>query len=61
MQSDRFNGTEFADLSSSDLHQTAGRAGRRGKTKLVFVFNAPWTLPESSPYKQTFFYPPGPD
>ncbi len=37
MQSDRFNGTEFADLSASDLHQTAGRAGRRGKDKIGFA------------------------
>jgi len=37
MQSDRFNGTEFADLSASDLHQTAGRAGRRGMDKIGFA------------------------
>jgi len=37
MQSDRFNGTEFADLTPSDLHQTSGRAGRRGKDKIGFA------------------------
>jgi superfamily II RNA helicase len=37
MQSDRFNGSEFADLTPSDLHQTVGRAGRRGKDKIGFA------------------------
>jgi len=37
MQSDRFDGTEFTDLSASELHQTTGRAGRRGKDSIGFA------------------------
>ncbi|MBW1737615.1 MAG: DEAD/DEAH box helicase, partial [Deltaproteobacteria bacterium] len=37
VQSDRFNGHEFVDLTATDLHQMIGRAGRRGKDRIGFA------------------------
>ncbi len=37
VQSDRFNGKEFVDLSATELHQALGRAGRRGKDNIGFA------------------------
>jgi superfamily II RNA helicase len=37
VQSDRYNGHEFADLTATELHQMIGRAGRRGKDNIGFV------------------------
>ncbi|MCX5896069.1 MAG: DEAD/DEAH box helicase, partial [Proteobacteria bacterium] len=37
VQSDRFNGKEFVDLTAMELHQAVGRAGRRGKDKIGFA------------------------
>ncbi|MBW2094914.1 MAG: DEAD/DEAH box helicase [Deltaproteobacteria bacterium] len=41
VQSDRYNGREFADLTSTELHQMVGRAGRRGKDRIGFVLIVP--------------------
>jgi ATP-dependent RNA helicase HelY len=41
VQSDRFNGHEFSDLTATDLHQMIGRAGRRGKDNIGFVLILP--------------------
>ncbi len=41
VQSDRFNGHEFADLTATDLHQMTGRAGRRGKDNIGFALVVP--------------------
>ena len=41
VQSDRFNGLEFINLSATDLHQMIGRAGRRGKDKVGFALILP--------------------
>ena len=41
MQSDRYNGHEFADLSATDLHQMIGRSGRRGKDNIGFAVVVP--------------------
>ncbi|MBC8419810.1 MAG: DEAD/DEAH box helicase [Desulfobacteraceae bacterium] len=41
LQSDRYNGHEFADLTATDLHQMIGRAGRRGKDNIGFVLVIP--------------------
>lgn len=41
LQSDRFNGREFADLTATDLHQMIGRAGRRGKDNIGFALLVP--------------------
>jgi ATP-dependent RNA helicase HelY len=41
VQSDRYNGSEFTDLTSTELHQMVGRAGRRGKDRIGFVLIVP--------------------
>jgi superfamily II RNA helicase len=41
VQSDRYNGHEFIDLSATDLHQMIGRAGRRGKDQIGFAVVIP--------------------
>ncbi|MBW1722147.1 MAG: DEAD/DEAH box helicase [Deltaproteobacteria bacterium] len=41
VQSDRFNGREFSDLTATDLHQMTGRAGRRGKDQIGFALVIP--------------------
>lgn len=41
LQSDRYNGREFIDLTSTDLHQMIGRAGRRGKDFIGFALLVP--------------------
>ncbi len=39
--SDRFNGTEFVPLSSTEFHQMTGRAGRRGMDQIGFALTVP--------------------
>ena len=41
VQSDKFNGHTFADLTSTELHQMTGRAGRRGMDNIGFVMVIP--------------------
>ncbi len=41
VQSDRYNGQEFTDLTATELHQMAGRAGRRGKDNIGFAVVLP--------------------
>ena len=41
VQSDRYNGHEFANLTATDLHQMTGRAGRRGKDNIGFALIVP--------------------
>jgi superfamily II RNA helicase len=41
VQSDRFNGRRFSDLTATELHQMTGRAGRRGKDNIGFVVVLP--------------------
>ncbi len=41
VQSDRYNGHEFSDLTATDLHQMIGRAGRRGKDNIGFALVVP--------------------
>ncbi len=41
VQSDRYNGREFIDLSATELHQMIGRAGRRGKDRIGFALIVP--------------------
>ena len=41
VQSDRYNGHEFVDLTATDFHQMIGRAGRRGKDNIGFTLVIP--------------------
>ena len=41
LNSDRFNGSDFMPLSSSEYNQMTGRAGRRGKDKVGFAVILP--------------------
>lgn len=41
LQSDRFNGQTFVDMTATDLHQMTGRAGRRGMDKAGFTLVVP--------------------
>ncbi len=41
VQSDRYDGHEFTNLTATDLHQMAGRAGRRGKDHIGFALIVP--------------------
>jgi ATP-dependent RNA helicase HelY len=41
LQSDRFNGRTFMDMTSTDLHQMTGRAGRRGIDNAGFTMIVP--------------------
>ena len=44
VQSDRFNGIDFAPLTATELHQMTGRAGRRGKDHIGFALVIPGTF-----------------
>ncbi|MFH1490554.1 MAG: DEAD/DEAH box helicase, partial [Pseudomonadota bacterium] len=41
VQSDRYDGREFNDLTATDFHQMVGRAGRRGKDNIGFAMVIP--------------------
>jgi superfamily II RNA helicase len=41
VQSDRFDGHEFSNLTATELHQMTGRAGRRGKDNIGFALIVP--------------------
>lgn len=41
VQSDRYNGREFVNLTATELHQMTGRAGRRGMDKVGFALVLP--------------------
>ena len=51
VQSDRFDGREFSNLTATELHQMTGRAGRRGKDNIGFALVVPacTRIPSSSP------------
>ena len=41
VQSDKYDGREFSNLTATDLHQMTGRAGRRGKDNIGFAVLVP--------------------
>lgn len=41
VQSDRFDGHRFSNLTATELHQMTGRAGRRGKDNIGFALVVP--------------------
>jgi superfamily II RNA helicase len=42
VQSDRFDGRVFKDMTATELHQMTGRAGRRGMDNAGFALFVPW-------------------
>ena len=60
VQSDRFDGSEFKDLSATELQQMIGRAGRRGKDCVGFALIVPG--PHQDPYliNERLMAPPDP-
>ncbi len=60
LQSDRYNGREFADLTATDLHQMIGRAGRRGKDNIGFALIVPGRYQKPQLIHQLQDSPPDP-
>jgi len=60
MQSDRFNGRDFADLSATDLAQMTGRAGRRGMDEIGFVLVGPGPYQDAQLIHDLLSSPPDP-
>lgn len=60
LQSDRFNGREFADISATDLLQMTGRAGRRGMDEIGFVLVVPGYFQNTQLIHELLTAPPDP-
>ena len=60
LQSDRFNGKEFVELSATDLLQMTGRAGRRGMDEIGFVLVVPGPFQEPQLIHSLLQSPPDP-
>jgi len=60
LQSDRFDGRSFVDMTATDLHQMCGRAGRRGMDKVGFVLVVPGRYLNIGLMRQLFLSPPEP-
>lgn len=60
VQSDRYNGKEFADLTATELHQMTGRAGRRGKDRIGFALIVPGVFQNPALIDKLFSSPPEP-
>jgi len=60
MQSDRYTGKEFTDLTATELHQMTGRAGRRGKDKIGFALIVPGAFQNPALIDKLFSSPPEP-
>ncbi|MCX7822890.1 MAG: DEAD/DEAH box helicase [Syntrophobacterales bacterium] len=59
-QSDRFNGHEFVPLTSTELHQMTGRAGRRGMDEAGFVLIVPGPYQDPRYIHDLLLSPPEP-
>ena len=60
LQSDRFNGREFVELSATDLLQMTGRAGRRGMDEIGFVLVVPGRFQDPQLIHNLLRSPPDP-
>ena len=60
VQSDRFTGKEFQDLSATELQQMIGRAGRRGKDRVGFALIVPGPYQDPVLVHQRLRSPPDP-
>jgi superfamily II RNA helicase len=59
-QSDRFNGTNFSDLTATELAQMTGRAGRRGRDLIGFAVILPGPYMNLRLMNGLFNSPPNP-
>jgi ATP-dependent RNA helicase HelY len=60
IQSDRFDGHEFTDLTATDLHQMIGRAGRRGMDNIGFALVIPGIHQDAKLIHELMYSPPEP-
>jgi superfamily II RNA helicase len=60
LQSDRFNGSNFVDITATDLHQMTGRAGRRGMDNAGYVLIVPGKFVDIPLLKTLFTSKPEP-
>ena len=60
LQSDRFNGRSFVDMTSTDLHQMTGRAGRRGMDNAGFTLVVPGKFLNITLLSELLLSPPEP-
>jgi superfamily II RNA helicase len=60
LQSDRFNGRDFIDLTATDLLQMTGRAGRRGMDEIGFVLIVPGPYQDAQLIHDLLRSPPDP-
>ncbi|MGB6065379.1 MAG: DEAD/DEAH box helicase [Desulfomonilaceae bacterium] len=60
VQSDRFNGRTFVDMTATDLHQMTGRAGRRGMDNAGFTLVVPGRFLNIGLIKELLFSDPEP-
>jgi len=60
LQSDRFDGRSFVDMTATDLHQMTGRAGRRGMDNAGFVVVVPGRFMDVALVKELFLSSPEP-
>ncbi len=60
LQTDRFDGRSFVDMTSTDLHQMTGRAGRRGMDNAGFTLAVPGKFLDISLLSELLLSPPEP-
>lgn len=60
VQSDRYDGAEFKDLTATELQQMIGRAGRRGKDKVGFAVIVPGPYQDPELIHERLASPPDP-
>ncbi|CAN2042526.1 RNA helicase of the superfamily II [Candidatus Magnetomoraceae bacterium gMMP-15] len=60
LNSDRFNGTEFVTLNSTEFHQMTGRAGRRGSDNIGFAVVIPGKFMNIKQIATLYHSPPAP-
>ncbi|NIO05727.1 MAG: DEAD/DEAH box helicase [Proteobacteria bacterium] len=60
VQSDRFDGRNFSNLTATELHQMTGRAGRRGKDRIGFALVLPGMYQDPMLIHQLIDSPPEP-
>jgi ATP-dependent RNA helicase HelY len=60
LQSDRFNGQGFVDMTATEVHQMTGRAGRRGMDNAGFILVVPGRHQDVGLMRDLLLSPPEP-